>query len=193
MVVIAFYYMTSLICTEAMIPEKVKWTPKVGRGRCTIITTGFGVLTDLDVIHLYRIQQILNIYINTFFRSALVAFHHVRCLATTVTLLVFAVRYQEVISVEGLIGYLVVGTCIVSPLVMIFFQCKMAGAVVDISEDFKFEPCKIKPSNCMFKKFASSCTTFYIEVTYPFYKVNRETFTGFMQQTQDCSMELLLR
>lgn len=178
MIAIDFYFTTSFICTEALIPEEMQWTPKAGPRRCKITTVGFGELTDLEVIHLYRIQQILNFYLNEIFRSAFVAFHHVACLATVVVLLVFVIRYQKVITAEGPLGNVAVISCMLSPLVMIFFQCKMAGAVVDISQDFKFEPCKKCREDCFLESLLDLVLHFILRGHVRFTRLIRKPLLG---------------
>ncbi len=178
------------------IPLQLTWNiipkPREGPGRSAMITNGFGLKSDSEVVQLYRTQQMFNVLLSSVFRSVLISFHHIGLLATVVVLVVFAVKYGDIMREEGPAAYAIVFSCILAPMVLIYFQCKMGGAVVDISEDFKFSGQNMFPRRTVFRKFAKSCRTFYIEVTYPFYTIHKETFTMFGEQVIDWSMDLLL-
>ncbi len=190
--VICLYFTTTTVCTESMVPIQMTRKPTDGAGRSEISSRGFGIMTDLDVIQLYRTQQMFNVLLSSFFRSALIAFHHVGLLAGSVALLVFAVNYHSILTESGPVAFVIVFWCITTLMMIIYFQCKMGGEVVDISKRFKSSGSKIFQRKTLFRKFARSCTTFYVEVTYPFYTIHKETFTSFIEQVLEYSIELLL-
>lgn len=189
-IVIAWIYVLHTISMECFTPERVG---RVREGRlCDLETPGYGTLSDYDVILLYRVQQVLNGFLNEFFRSVLVSFHHIACLATVVVLLVFAVKYDQVLANEGATGYAVVIACILVPLIIIFNQCWMCGDIVDKSQSFKRVGETLLARKFAFRKFAISCRIFYVEVAYPFYSIHKETFLLFCEQILDFTVSLLL-
>lgn len=141
---------------------------------------------------LYTNNECFLLIIFVLCRSVLISYHHVGCLAVVVVLLVFAIRFNDLLHDIGIASYFVVFSIIMAPITVIYCQCRMAGDVVDVSERFKETGRIMIPRKFMFGKFTKSCTIFYIEVTYPFYTVTKETFTAFCQYAQDYSMELLL-
>lgn len=191
---IIMYYMTTTITIDAILPKQFYRNPQpqTGRGRCDLLTDGFGKIPDEMAIHLFIIQKLLNSYLNSFFMSPLVAFHHIGALSTVVVLLLVAIRYNEVLDQIGTVGYLVVFSCIATAMMLIYSQSKMAGWVVDISKKFGNSGRKLMPRSYMFRKFTRSCTPFYIQVAYPFYNVHRETFPLFCEQTLVYTTQLLL-
>lgn len=190
--VIFIYYMTCSKTIHALIPKRIYTLSQMGKGRCELLTEGFGLLPDDMVIYLYRVQQRLNIELNAFFMSPLVAFHHVGSLATLVAFLLVAIRYNHILDAYGATGYLFVFSGIAAFLVILYAQSKMVGSVVDISKDFRFSGMKLVPRTYMFRKFTKCCSPFYIQVAYSFYTVHKGTFRLFCEQTLDYAILLLL-
>ncbi len=185
------YYITTFICTHALTPTKIYWK-NGGIDQCELSTKGFGKLSDFELIQMFRTLQVFNLVQNSFFRSVFIAFHHVGCLGIIVVLFVFAVRYNEVLLDEGFVACVLVLGSIWSVITIIYFQTKMAGAVVNASREFKLAQRKITPRKLGLRKFAISCNTLYVDLTYPFYKIHQKTFVQFMERAQDYSMQLLL-
>ncbi len=95
--------------------------------RCNLNTTSFGLVEDAKLATLFREQQLLNLLINKFFRSILVSFHHAGCQFIVVPLICFAIRFNDILSEDGFVGYLVIGGAIVIVLCILWCQSEICG------------------------------------------------------------------
>lgn len=188
-IVVVWIYVLHTISLERFTPERVN---VVREGRlCDLNTPGFGTVSDNQVILFYRVQQILNVFLNEYFRSVLVSFHHVTCLATVVVLVVFTIKYNHILAAEGVKGYIVVAAIIFIPLILVFDQSWMCGNLEDTSHRFKVAGETLLPKKFVFRKFVRSCRLFYVEVVYPFYTIHKETFLLFCAQALDFTIQLI--
>lgn len=190
---IAMYYMIQTVCMDALQIKRLHCR-SVGLdvGRSYLVTQGFWVLKDDEAIFLYRTQQVLNELLNSFFKSVLISFHHVGCLATVVVLIVFVVRYNDILRNEGVFAYILVFVSMMAPMFLLYAQSRMCGDVAASSIRIRESVAKIMPRRFLMRKFCVSCRTFYIKVSHPFYHVQKDSFLVFVDQALGYVVQLLL-
>ncbi len=190
---ITTYYMIQTIFMDALQVKRLHGrSVNLKEGRSYLVTEGLWVLKDDQAICLYRTQQVLNELLNSFFKSVFISFHHVGCLGTVVVLIVFLVRYNDILSNQGVFAYVLVFLCMMAPIFLLFAQSRMCGDVAHSSISIKESVAKIVPRKFLMRKFSMSCRTFYIKVAHPFYYVQKDTFLIFVNQALDYVVQLLL-
>ncbi|CAL8087509.1 unnamed protein product [Orchesella dallaii] len=187
---IVFYYVIATTCLEDLTPEAAD--ERIGAKRYNMVTQFYGVMEDNEIGTAYRAQQLFNVLMNNFYSSVLVSFHHVALLAVFSIMLYFDIKFQEMIWDGGLIAEMIVLSIVVTPLWLMKIQSSICGKLVDISDTFQDRGRKLLQRKVFLARFADSCSTFYIQVAYPFYAVQKETFADFCSQAVDYTITLLL-
>ncbi|CAL8146202.1 unnamed protein product [Orchesella dallaii] len=184
------YYILAITCLEDMKPLTI--FKRNGPTRSILTTKFFGKMEDIEIVKIYRVQQLLNILLNDFYKSLLVSYHHVGVLAAEVVYICFAVRFVDIMLGGGIVACLVVFALVVMPFALIYVQTTMCGRLEDVSNEFKQMSSKIGGRRLLLAKFAESFDTFYIQVAYPFYDIDRKTFAQFFYQVVNYVITLLL-
>ncbi|CAL8146205.1 unnamed protein product [Orchesella dallaii] len=187
---ITCYFTLATTCLEDLKPVSI--FQRNGTRRSILNTKFFGKMEDVEIVKIYRAQQLLNILLNDFYKSLLVSYHHVAVMATAVVLICFAVRFNDIMLGGGTVACVVVLASAISPFALMYAQTSMCGRLVDISNELKHMSSKIGERRLLIAKFAKSADTFYIQVAHPFYSVDRETFIQFFDQVVDNVITLLL-
>ncbi|CAL8146200.1 unnamed protein product [Orchesella dallaii] len=187
---ISCYYIVAITCLEDLKPVAI--FKRIGTTRSILNTKFFGEMEDVEVLKMYRIQQLLNILLNDFYKSFIVSHHHVAILAAEVMYIGFAVRFNDIMLGGGIVACVVVFALVVIPFVLMYIQTTMCGRLVDISNELKQVSGKIGGRRLLLAKFAKSFDTFYIQVAYPFYDIDRKTFAQFFYEVVNYVITLLL-
>lgn len=192
---VAGYFFTALAGIGDLIPDGD--TEEGSRSSNLVTTRYYGEMDYMDVIKMYRTQQIFNLLLKEILGHATIAFHHVGLLAVFSVLFCFVIKFNEVLTEQGITAYLIVIGCLVSPLLLMYFQSTECGLIADISQEFcDVASSKIKRAHGMnarmFRKFGKSCRAMYIPVAYPFYNIDRSTFLAFCDQSLDRAIALML-
>ncbi|CAL8146188.1 unnamed protein product [Orchesella dallaii] len=187
---ICCYFILAITCLEDLKPLTI--FQRNGRTRNILTTKFFEKMEDIEIVKIYRVQQLLNILLNNFYKSLLVSYHHVAVMATAVVLICFAVRFNDIMLGVQIAGCVVVLATAITPFVFMYVQTSMCGLLVDISNEFKQMSSKIGERRLLLTKFAKSADTFHIQVAHPFYNVDRETFAQFVCQVINYVVTLLL-
>ncbi|CAL8146197.1 unnamed protein product [Orchesella dallaii] len=187
---ISCYYTLAITCLEDLKPLTI--FQRNGVTGNILTTKFFGEMEDIEIVKIYRVQQLLNILLNNFYKSLLVSYHHVAVMAAAVVLICFAVRFNDIMLGGGIVACVVVLASAITPVALMYAQTSMCGRLVDISNELKHMSSKIGERRLLIAKFAKSADTFYIQVAHPFYSVDRETFIQFFDQVVDNVITLLL-
>ncbi|CAL8146208.1 unnamed protein product [Orchesella dallaii] len=187
---IACYFMLTTTYLDDLKPVAI--FKRTGARRSILNTKFFGEMEDVEILKMYRIQRLLNILLNDFYKSLLVSYHHVAVLATAVVLICFAVKFNDIMLSGGIMAYVVVLGSVMAPFALMYFQSGMCGRLVKISNEFKRTSNKIGERRLLLAKFARSSDTFYIQVAHPFYTIDNVTFVEFCDQVVSYVITLLL-
>lgn len=159
--------------------------------RLELETRYFGVLDDEEICKLYAIQKHLNLRLNDILSTVLISFHQIGLLGTLAIMLFFAVKFQRFIWETGPIACVVVFASVLTPLAICYCQSNFFGDLVDMSDDFKDMALKICPRKTMFRRFAYSCQTYFVEEAYPFFHYDKNTFLEFCAAGVDYAINLM--
>ncbi|CAL8143429.1 unnamed protein product [Orchesella dallaii] len=156
-----------------------------------IRTSGLGLLDDMQVVNMYRTQQIINILLNEIYATILFSLHHVFCLVIFVGITYTILRVPQVLASAGpltLFGF-ICGALI--PLLLEYFESTELNELTDVSKEFVGKCKGMVSRRSMLRKFSVSCPPLRIQMGYPFFNVCRETFPQFMSQCIDFLIGLL--
>ncbi|CAL8146185.1 unnamed protein product [Orchesella dallaii] len=187
---ICCYFTLAITCLEDLKPLTI--FQRNGRTRSILTTKFFGKMEDIEIVKIYRVQQLLNILLNNFYKSLLVSYHHVAVMATAVVLICFTIRFNDIMLGGGIVACMVVLASAITPFVLMYIETTMCGRLVDISNEFEQMSSKIGERRLLLTKFAKSADTFHVQVAHPFYNVDRETFAQFFYQVINYVVTLLL-
>ncbi len=160
--------------------------------RCRINSLSFNLLNDEHLVLIYRAQQVLNVIFNDVFRSIFVSCHHAATLIGVVTIVSFSIRFNYVLNEQGEIAYFVVICFVFSVMAMLWCQSELCGEVVNGSQNFKSKVLRMMPRKFYFRKFATSCPVFYMQLAYPFYNIRRHVILQFCEQVINYTVTVLL-
>ncbi|CAL8116717.1 unnamed protein product [Orchesella dallaii] len=154
-------------------------------------TQAFGTLTDEEVIHLYRVQQLFNRLMNNIMASLLISFHLVVFIVCLVVSAFIWITQGDTIIESGMMCVAFLGIAVLGPIYANFLESRFCGAVVKNSEEFLDKGRKIVKRRSIFRKFAKGGFRLTLEVAYPFFTVGRNTFLEFMQESLGFLVDLL--
>lgn len=188
-VVIVLYFITTSTCISGL---KLTSLQNVSGNRCQLKTEIFGYLEDEKLVLLYKTQQMLNLLINGYFRSILISFHHLGCHAIVVPLISFTIRFNNIISENGILGYVVVIGAILIVLMILWVQSEICGDLSIRSVEFTNSVKLLVSRNQYVLKVVRSTKVFYLQLAHPFYNISKETFMLFCGEVLSNSVTLLL-
>ena len=191
MISIAFCWILPTIVVDTLSPADELNAGRY-RARCDLVTKNMGNMKDSKIIDLYRAQQIINVLLNEFYTSYLISFHHAGILAAVTSLIFFAIAYNNVLSEVGLFAYILVLGLVVAASAIVFFECSFCGDLVDITDGFRNAGKKIVGRWTMYGKFCNSCRVFYMQLAWPFFHLNKETFFEWCDQVLNYVVTFLI-
>lgn len=186
-----FFYNVTTSILHDITPEGMDLKSRKG-AICHVITPTWNVIPDMEVIHAYRVLQLLYNVMHQFMASVLLSFHQVACLSTASILIYFGIQFHPFITEFGPFAYVVFWGLGISPFLLVYLQSQFCGELLGKSSDFKEICVKKFPRKTVFRKFAISCTTINIPYAYPFYNMQKDTFLEFIDQVADYAITLLL-
>ncbi|CAL8143434.1 unnamed protein product [Orchesella dallaii] len=187
----------TIACISVITPDHVrlieqkKLSVETNGLRYQIVTSCFRSLEDIQVVNMYRTQQIINNLLNEILATILFSLHHVFALVVVVGLTYTILKVPEVLARAGpliLFGF-ICGASI--PVFLEYFEATELNELSEVSMTFKGKCNDIMSRRSMLRKFAVSCPPLRIQAGYPFFNVSRDTFLQFMSQCIDFLISLL--
>lgn len=175
----------STIWTRSMLP-----TIKVSRTHFE--TKGLGVMTMDKIISVYRNNQVLCCHANSFiamFRFSLhFAMLHILFIVCSFLVIkhfntFFEMGAMELIGVLFMFIIIAIGIC--------KFECLLAGATVESSDDFKQSFLKLLGRSHYAYKTALSFQRLSVKTTYPLFTLSHESYLEFLNVSVDHIVNLL--
>ncbi|CAL8143433.1 unnamed protein product [Orchesella dallaii] len=189
------YMVLAINCISVITPDRVRtqktFTVETRTIRYEVQTSCFKSLDDMQVVNMYRTQQIINNILNEILATILFSLHHVFCLVIFVGTTYTILKVPEVLATGGpltLFGF-ICGALI--PVFLEYFEAIELNELTEVSMTFKGKCNDIMSRRSMLRKFAVSCPPLRIQAGYPFFNVSRDTFTQFMSQCIDFLISLL--
>ncbi|CAL8076509.1 unnamed protein product [Orchesella dallaii] len=202
-IVLALLYLwPSLVCLSSLIPQHVYPLPKYRQRRnkftlrveihYIILTNSFGMLWDEDVIKMYRVQQIFNIFVNEIFASPFISMHQVGVMIVLVGASFVIVTIPRIILEAGIVasGFTLGGFLAV--VLLLYLECSKLGEILEVTEHFVKRSKVLTSRRSMFRKFVASCPPMTMKMAHPFYKLRKTTFLEFFSQYSNFLTTLLV-
>lgn len=187
---ITCYFLIATLALGDMMPVAVAKVKS--RNNVTLQTSFYGVLSDEEIIKKFRYQQLLNLLVNHVVANVRISMQHVAMLTAACTMACFAVKYTSVVVEAGVVGYIIVGTFFMVPVLIEYLEASYFGSIVQLSQELKQKCDKLVGRRMLMKVFSRSCVTLYVKEAYPFFNITKDHFLAFMSEVVDKTITLLL-
>lgn len=182
------YALLSSSCFRYFTPISLR---KSVTGDNSVETKHLGILPMDQVISLYKMGHVLNALVNHVLGCLHVSFHHAVMLVIFVGMSYFLIVGRHIVF-SNIALTLVVLIALFISLYVEYQHSVVTDGIVQSTGEFVEESKKLSHRKSLYHKFAQSCPNFLVvEIAYPFYKMSRETFPGFILQAQDSLFTML--
>lgn len=158
------YMPTTMVVLNDLAQESVS---RQNPGTLTLETNFYGELEDLEVISRYRIIRLFKVLIKNIVASVWLAFQHVTCFATFSALIFLVIKHNNLLIQGGLIAFLIIWCCIITPVVIIACEITMFATLANLSDGCAEDSKKLVTRKTMYRKFVECCQTFHVDQAYP--------------------------
>ncbi len=156
-----------------------------------ITTQGFGMLTEDEYMKMIRTEGVMCKMFGDLYRSVWISSHHVTLLVFFVATIFIAIKIADNLVKEGILIIIVLLASLLVPIMLEYTEGTRVGQMVDASSMLLKSTKKLCMRKTALFKFVASCQTIRLELGYPFFKVQRQSFLDFMHQAANLLFTLL--
>ncbi|CAL8122168.1 unnamed protein product [Orchesella dallaii] len=189
------YIFFTLVSISCLTPTNIYQPVRKAGSRIreyVIKTTSFGLLSEEEAILEYRTQQLLSRYMNEVVESVLISLHQFAFMVILVgASFMFIIISRDLDNAEvSVVAF--VSSVIFCVVLMVSGECVLIGKTTDWSKQYLVTSKNMTYRRSMYKKFLQSCTKVSLNVAYPFFTIDKNTFVQFMCQYLDFLIQLLV-
>ncbi|CAL8122166.1 unnamed protein product [Orchesella dallaii] len=192
--VLVLYVFFTLICVSSLTPSNIyRAVRKPGEsGNEYTLDTQFGLMGEEESILSYRTQQVFNLCINKVVASVFISLHQVAFMVILVgASFMFITISKDLANAE--VSVVLFLTCAIGSVVlMISSEYILIGNITTASKKFLVTSKNLTFRRSLYNKFLKCCPTFSVNMAYPFFKIQKNTFAEFMCQYLDFLVQLLV-